>query len=71
MNYKCLNCNAVQCKMSDIPVEDVAKCRSCLKKEDDIKNPVKFIVDGAPTGFVKGGVSNKAGFSTGKIFNGN
>lgn len=69
-NYKCLNCNETRTRMAEEQPDDIAKCVSCVKKDDDILNPVKVVFDGAPCGFVTGGSSNKAGFSKGTVFNG-
>lgn len=69
-DYMCLNCNKKQTKMADNQPDDVDNCTSCLKKAYDLANPIKHVYDGAPTGFVKGGVSNKAGFSKNKVFSG-
>lgn len=63
--YNCLNCKSILERMTIAQPDDVLDCYSCRPKAE-----VKFIVDGAPTGFVVGGVSNKAGFSKGKVFNG-
>lgn len=50
------------------PVESF-KCHQCRHPENypDPNRPKKEI-DGAPAGFVRGGISNRAGFSTGKVF---
>ncbi len=44
-------------------------CSPCVLK-DSMKGMKGVVLDGAPAGFVHGGVSNKAGFSSGKTFSG-
>lgn len=63
--YKCLGCQTFHKKMDINQPEDMKDCEKC-----QVKEPIRFVLDGAPSGFVKGGTSNKAGITSGKVFNG-
>lgn len=64
-SYKCIGCQTIRQKMDTEQPSNSVDCEKCKPKDT-----IRFTVEGAPSGFVRNGSSNKAGFSKGKVFNG-